>query len=98
MAYDVLLLVKKTKSLFGFLTVFRFAFIKSVALSIYRFATALYFRFELMYSVCLQTVAEIKFYGGKAVPNFDSVEYGHKIVETAITHFGRIGNLALYRV
>ncbi|VBB26146.1 unnamed protein product, partial [Acanthocheilonema viteae] len=36
------------------------------------------------------TVAEIKFHGGKAVPNFDSVEYGHKIVETAITHFGRV--------
>ncbi|EFO19711.2 short chain dehydrogenase/reductase family oxidoreductase [Loa loa] len=38
----------------------------------------------------LQTVAEIKFHGGKAVPNFDSVEYGHKIIETAITHFGRV--------
>ncbi|CAG9532122.1 unnamed protein product [Cercopithifilaria johnstoni] len=36
------------------------------------------------------TVAEIKFLGGKAVPSFDSVEYGHKIVETAITHFGRV--------
>ncbi|EJW76256.1 hypothetical protein WUBG_12834 [Wuchereria bancrofti] len=37
------------------------------------------------------TVAEIKFHGGKAVPNFDNVEYGHKIVEAAIAHFGRIG-------
>ncbi|MCP9259373.1 Peroxisomal multifunctional enzyme A [Dirofilaria immitis] len=36
------------------------------------------------------TVAEIKFHGGKAVPNFDSVECGHKIIETAITHFGRV--------
>uniref|UniRef100_A0A1I8EG79 Ketoreductase domain-containing protein n=1 Tax=Wuchereria bancrofti TaxID=6293 RepID=A0A1I8EG79_WUCBA len=36
------------------------------------------------------TVAEIKFHGGKAVPNFDNVEYGHKIVEAAIAHFGRI--------
>uniref|UniRef100_A0A0R3RGL4 SCP2 domain-containing protein n=1 Tax=Elaeophora elaphi TaxID=1147741 RepID=A0A0R3RGL4_9BILA len=26
----------------------------------------------------------------RAVPNFDSVECGHKIVETAITHFGRV--------
>ncbi|VDO43811.1 unnamed protein product [Onchocerca flexuosa] len=38
----------------------------------------------------LQTVAEIKFHGGKAISNFDSVECGQKIVETAITHFGRI--------
>nr|CDQ07666.1 Bm12000 [Brugia malayi] len=37
------------------------------------------------------TVAEIKFHGGKAVPNFDSVVYGHKIIEAAIEHFGRIG-------
>ncbi|VDK80370.1 unnamed protein product [Litomosoides sigmodontis] len=58
----------------------RLTSIKSVALSM----------FQLMYSARLQTVAEIKFYGGRAVPNFDSVEYGHKIVETAITHFGRI--------
>ncbi|VDO23136.1 unnamed protein product [Brugia timori] len=36
------------------------------------------------------TVAEIKFHGGKAVPNFDSVVYGHKIIEAAIEHFGRI--------
>uniref|UniRef100_A0A8R1Y3Z6 Ketoreductase domain-containing protein n=1 Tax=Onchocerca volvulus TaxID=6282 RepID=A0A8R1Y3Z6_ONCVO len=36
------------------------------------------------------TVAEIKFYGGKAISNFDSVECGQKIVETAITHFGRV--------
>ncbi|KAK6101789.1 short chain dehydrogenase family protein [Brugia pahangi] len=36
------------------------------------------------------TVAEIKFHGGKAIPNFDSVVYGHKIIEAAIEHFGRI--------
>ncbi|OZC11685.1 D-domain protein [Onchocerca flexuosa] len=36
------------------------------------------------------TVAEIKFHGGKAISNFDSVECGQKIVKTAITHFGRI--------
>uniref|UniRef100_A0A915PIC0 Ketoreductase domain-containing protein n=1 Tax=Setaria digitata TaxID=48799 RepID=A0A915PIC0_9BILA len=38
----------------------------------------------------ISTVAEIKFHGGSAVPSFDNVESGHKIVETAISHFGRI--------
>ena len=35
-------------------------------------------------------VAEIKAAGGKAVANYDSVEEGGKIVETAIQSFGRI--------
>ena len=28
--------------------------------------------------------------GGRAVANYDSVEEGHKIIETAISEFGRI--------
>ncbi|RKF56494.1 Peroxisomal hydratase-dehydrogenase-epimerase [Golovinomyces cichoracearum] len=35
-------------------------------------------------------VNEIKSAGGKAVANYDSVENGHKIIETAIQNFGRI--------
>lgn len=35
-------------------------------------------------------VDEIKAAGGKAVANYDSVEYGDKIIETAIKEFGRI--------
>lgn len=35
-------------------------------------------------------VDEIKKAGGKAVANYDSVEYGDKIIETAIKEFGRI--------
>lgn len=37
-------------------------------------------------------VEEIKKKGGKAVANYDSVEFGEKLVETAIKTFGRIGN------
>lgn len=37
-------------------------------------------------------VNEILSKGGKAVANYDSVEFGEKIVETAIQAFGRIGN------
>jgi short-subunit dehydrogenase involved in D-alanine esterification of teichoic acids len=33
---------------------------------------------------------EIKALGGVAVPNFDSVEFGEKIVKTAIDNFGRV--------
>lgn len=35
-------------------------------------------------------VDEIKAAGGKAVANYDSVEYGDKIIETAVKEFGRI--------
>ena len=35
-------------------------------------------------------VDEIKAAGGKAVANYDSVEHGDKIIETAIKNFGRI--------
>ena len=35
-------------------------------------------------------VDEIKATGGKAVANYDSVEYGDKIIETAIREFGRV--------
>jgi multifunctional beta-oxidation protein len=35
-------------------------------------------------------VDEIKKAGGKAVANYDSVEFGEKIIDTAIQNFGRI--------
>jgi multifunctional beta-oxidation protein len=35
-------------------------------------------------------VNEIKAAGGKAVANYDSVEHGDKIIDTAIQAFGRI--------
>ncbi|MCS6914578.1 MAG: SDR family NAD(P)-dependent oxidoreductase [Myxococcales bacterium] len=37
-----------------------------------------------------RVVAEIKALGGEAVPNYDSVEDGAKIVQCALDHFGRI--------
>ena len=35
-------------------------------------------------------VSEIKAAGGKAVANYDSVEFGERIIDTAIQNFGRI--------
>jgi NADP-dependent 3-hydroxy acid dehydrogenase YdfG len=33
---------------------------------------------------------EIKKKGGIAVPNFDSVEFGDKIIKTAVDNFGKV--------
>lgn len=38
-----------------------------------------------------KVVLEIKALGGIAIANYDSVEFGDKIVKTAIENFGRIG-------
>lgn len=38
-------------------------------------------------------VREIRAKGGKAVANYDSVEFGDKLVDAAIKNFGRIGIL-----
>ena len=35
-------------------------------------------------------VEEIKANGGEAVPNFDSVEFGEKIIQTALDAYGRV--------
>lgn len=42
-----------------------------------------------------KVVLEIKNSGGVAVANYDSVEFGNKIIQTAIENFGRIGKIIL---
>mmetsp|Transcript_16464 Transcript_16464/g.29692 ORF Transcript_16464/g.29692 Transcript_16464/m.29692 type:complete len:212 (+) Transcript_16464:115-750(+) len=37
-----------------------------------------------------EVVNEIRGFGGTAVANYDSVEYGDRIVQTALDHFGRV--------
>uniref|UniRef100_A0A0M3IMB8 SCP2 domain-containing protein n=1 Tax=Ascaris lumbricoides TaxID=6252 RepID=A0A0M3IMB8_ASCLU len=41
-------------------------------------------------SMADKVVAEIREFGGKAIANYDSVEFGERIIETAIANFGRI--------
>uniref|UniRef100_A0A8C5PD43 Hydroxysteroid 17-beta dehydrogenase 4 n=1 Tax=Leptobrachium leishanense TaxID=445787 RepID=A0A8C5PD43_9ANUR len=43
-----------------------------------------------------KVVEEIRAKGGKAVPNYDSVEDGEKLVQTALDAFGRIGKHLSY--
>ena len=37
-----------------------------------------------------KVVAEIKALGGEAVPNYDSVEFGDRIIKTALDHYGKV--------
>lgn len=46
-------------------------------------------------SMADKVVAEIRASGGTAVANYDSVEFGDKIVKTAIENYGRIGMLSI---
>ncbi|NXG37096.1 DHB4 enzyme, partial [Dromaius novaehollandiae] len=43
-----------------------------------------------------RVVNEIRAKGGKAVPNYDSVEDGEKLVKTALEAFGKIGTVAYF--
>ncbi|NXE48515.1 DHB4 enzyme, partial [Casuarius casuarius] len=43
-----------------------------------------------------RVVNEIRAKGGKAVPNYDSVEDGEKLVKTALEAFGKIGTIAYF--
>ncbi|NXJ10324.1 DHB4 enzyme, partial [Odontophorus gujanensis] len=44
-----------------------------------------------------KVVSEIRANGGKAVPNYDSVEDGEKLVKSALEAFGRIGTVIILR-
>ena len=41
-------------------------------------------------------VEEIRAAGGTAVPSYDSVEDGDKLVQTALDSFGRVGEVGSY--
>uniref|UniRef100_A0A671UTV4 Hydroxysteroid (17-beta) dehydrogenase 4 n=1 Tax=Sparus aurata TaxID=8175 RepID=A0A671UTV4_SPAAU len=45
-----------------------------------------------------KVVEEIRAKGGKAVANYDSVEDGEKLIQTALDAFGRIGEYCLYLI
>uniref|UniRef100_A0A8B9P1E3 Peroxisomal multifunctional enzyme type 2 n=1 Tax=Apteryx owenii TaxID=8824 RepID=A0A8B9P1E3_APTOW len=45
-----------------------------------------------------KVVNEIRAKGGKAVPNYDSVEDGEKLVKTALEAFGRIGTVTYFLI
>jgi NAD(P)-dependent dehydrogenase (short-subunit alcohol dehydrogenase family) len=42
-------------------------------------------------SMADKVVAEIRSAGGTAVADYNSVEFGDKVIQTAINNFGRIG-------
>jgi NAD(P)-dependent dehydrogenase (short-subunit alcohol dehydrogenase family) len=48
------------------------------------------FYLSLRHQAADDIVREITSAGGTAVPNYDSVEFGDRIIATAIQHFGRI--------
>ena len=41
-------------------------------------------------TLAAKVVAEIKALGGEAVPNYDSVEFGDRIIKTALDHYGKV--------
>ena len=42
-----------------------------------------------------QVVEEIREAGGQAVPNYDSVEDGEKVVQGALDNFGRVSSIVV---